>query len=155
MAIHLQVAKAHEEAHPTGPSRLLWAEPQVSRENAMRYLRALAAGTHYEGPERWQHLVGLTDIDSALALALEPGVSHTREDACLYGRDQGVHGFVAMPSDQDMTGMSLVAPDHECDACLEVFGKDAGLYGPEQGVHGFAATPSDHDMTSTCEVSGF
>jgi hypothetical protein len=83
MAIHLQVARAREEAHPTGPSWLPSAEPQVSREDAMRTLRALAEGTHYEGPERRQHLVGLTDIDSALALTLEPGVSRTREGACL------------------------------------------------------------------------
>ena len=152
MAIHLQVARAREEAHPTGPSWLPSAEPQVSREDAMRTLRALAEGTRYEGPERRQHLVGLTDIDSALALTLEPGFSRTRGDACLYGLDQGGHGFVAMPSDHDMTGMSLVAPDHECDVCLEAFGEDAGLYGPEQGGHGFAAMPSDHDMTSMRSV---
>ena len=91
---------------------------------------------------------GSTDIDSALALALEAELSRTREDACLYGHDQRGHGFVAMLSDQDMTSMSLVAPDHERDACLEAFGGDAGVYGPEQGGCGFAIMPSDHGMTS-------
>ena len=81
----LQVARAHEKAHPAGPGQLSRAGPQVRHEEAMHALRALAAPP-------------VSNIGDDVALLSSPAWSSPLIDwAVAHSIERGVRASFSLP----------------------------------------------------------